>query len=145
MVQCSQSHSKSNFSRDGTFKKPKTSRIHPGPGEKGETLTGAIGRQRKRIVVNSKVDSLGKRTSVAQLLEAAYDVVQGESTRFSYHGIEPTRSHCKAHRVLVNEKRVLHWDISPNNISINHIRDYECEFKESKSAKYIEQVLNPDK
>ncbi|KAI5119575.1 hypothetical protein M0805_006460 [Coniferiporia weirii] len=80
-------------------------------------------RTKQRFVLKTKGDPLSKRRSVLQILMAIYDSIQ-------------------AHQTCVNERRVLHCDISRNNILINPVH-YDAEPDDESKAKCINQILNP--
>ncbi|KAI5119522.1 hypothetical protein M0805_002544 [Coniferiporia weirii] len=80
-------------------------------------------RTKQRNVLKTKGDSLSKRTSVLQLAMAVFDSVQG-------------------HQICVDEKEVMHRDVSKNNIVINPVH-YDTKLDDIPKAKYINQILNP--
>ncbi|KAI5119521.1 hypothetical protein M0805_002543 [Coniferiporia weirii] len=80
-------------------------------------------RTKQRNVLKTKGDLLSKRTSVLQLAMAVFDSVQG-------------------HQICVNEKEVMHRDVSKNNILINPVH-YDTKLDDIPKAKYINQILNP--
>ncbi|KAI5123035.1 hypothetical protein M0805_007656 [Coniferiporia weirii] len=80
-------------------------------------------REKQRSVLKTTGDSLGRRTTVRQLLMVLYDGIEG-------------------HQLCLIEKRVLHRDVSQNNIIINPVH-HDTKLDDYPDAKFINRVIDP--
>ncbi|KAI5115168.1 hypothetical protein M0805_000765, partial [Coniferiporia weirii] len=104
----------------------RTNEMHSGPDalkERDGSTRSAPHREKQRSVLKTTGDGLDKRTTVRQLLMALYDGTEG-------------------HGLCLGKKRVLHRDVSQNNIIINPVH-HDTKLDDYPDAKFINQVLDP--
>ncbi|KAI5116182.1 hypothetical protein M0805_002681 [Coniferiporia weirii] len=104
----------------------RTNEMHSGPNalkERDGSTRSAPHREKQRSVLKTTGDGLDKRTTVRQLLMALYDGIEG-------------------HGLCLGKKRVLHRDVSQNNIIINPVH-HDTKLDDYPDAKFINQVLDP--
>lgn len=97
------------------------------------------GRTKRRLVMTTTGDNIYACSSIEHFLKVMYDVLEGTSQSL---GVLQTPNVFLAHRWVTANRRVIHRDMSINNILVNPSGGKPCSYPGSSRPKFIREVLD---